>query len=158
MGEKMENNKKTNITQSKNVLEALIAAGERARQEREIVIMRIDSLENYIASNRQDRYEVYEAEEDIRKLDTRIIELNEIIKKGEVAKQAYISNLKAELSEIQDRMDFFYKKIDVCNINMYDDRFSDVESDSCMYTEEYVRLYQESAKLSAEIKKIQKTK
>lgn len=154
----MQGNEK-NITADKvPSLDTLIARGVSAQQERVQVLGYIKSLEDLIRNSYYDRSEMQEAEESLAHHEARLAELDKIIASAQIAKQKQISNLMSDLSEIQDRMEFFSRKMDACDINMYDDRFQNIETDHHAYNEDYMRLYNESRKIAAEIARYQKIK
>lgn len=158
----MQNNKKDNAFR-KNIqtavnLEALVMAGARAAQERVKILGYIFELEQSLRNNRQDREDVIDTENAIKNHEARLDMLNQTIKNADAAKKKLLDGLKSQKEEIEDRMEFYSRKIDACTINMYDNRFSNVESDCDAYNEEYSRLYNESRKIVAEIHKIQNIK
>lgn len=158
----MQNNNKDNAfrknTQTTVDLEALVMAGARAAQERVKILGYIFELEQSLRNNRQDREDVIETENAIKNHEARLDMLNQTIKNADAAKKKLLDGLKSQKEEIEDRMEFYSRKIDACTINMYDNRFSNVESDCDAYNEEYSRLYNESRKIVAEIHKIQNIK
>lgn len=158
----MQNNKKDNAfrknTQTTVNLEALVMAGASAAQERVKILGYIFELEQSLRNNRQDREDVIETENAIKNHEARLDMLNQTIKNADAAKKKLLDGLKSQKEEIEDRMEFYSRKIDACTINMYDNRFSNVESDCDAYNEEYSRLYNESRKIVAEIHKIQNIK
>lgn len=158
----MQNNKKDNAfrknTQTTVDLEALVMAGASAAQERVKILGYIFELEQSLRNNRQDREDVIDTENAIKNHEARLDMLNQTIKNADAAKKKLLDGLKSQKEEIEDRMEFYSRKIDACTINMYDNRFSNVESDCDAYNEEYSRLYNESRKIVAEIHKIQNIK
>jgi hypothetical protein len=151
----MNKNNRQNISDATSVL---IKEGIKARQELEMCLKTIESLKHYIECNRYDRNEVYEAEEDLRECEARAERLSEIIKNADAAKKNKLMELRDAENEILDRMEFYLRKLDACNIDMYDSRFTDVDSSYDIYNEEYNRLYQESVDIAIKIAKIQNTK
>ncbi len=139
-------------------LSAQILAGAHAEQERVKILGYIFELEQSLRNNRQDREDVIETENAIKNHEARLDMLNQTIKNADAAKRKLLDGLKSQKEEIEDRMEFYSRKIDACTINMYDNRFSNVESDCDAYNEEYSRLYNESRKIVAEIHKIQNIK
>lgn len=157
-GLRMQGNKK-NITADKvPSLDTLIERGVSAQQERVRVLGYIKSLEDLIRNSYYDKNDMVEAQESLARHEARLAELEQIIAVAESVKQKRIDNLKSDLSEIQDRMEFFSRKMDACDINMYDDRFQNIETDHHAYNEDYMRLYNESRKIAAEIARYQKIK
>lgn len=158
----MQNNNKDNAfrknTQTTVNLEALVMAGASAAQERVKILGYIFELEQSLRNNRQDREDVIETENAIKNHEARLDMLNQTIKNADAAKKKLLDGLKSQKEEIEDRMEFYSRKIDACTINMYDNRFLNVESDCDAYNEEYSRLYNESRKIVAEIHKIQNIK
>ena len=154
----MQGNKK-NITADKvPSLDTLIARGVSAQQERVRVLGYIKSLEDLIRNSYYDKNDMIEAQESLARHEARLAELEQIIAVAESVKQKRIDDLKSDLSEIQDRMEFFSRKMDACDIDMYDDRFQNIEADRHAYNEDYMRLYNESRKIAAEIAHYQKIK
>ena len=122
----MQGNKK-NITADKvPSLDTLIERGVSAQQERVQVLGYIKSLEDLIRNSYYDKNDMIEAHESLARHEARLAELEQIIAVAESVKQKRIDDLKSDLSEIQDRMEFFSRKMDACDINMYDDRFQNI--------------------------------
>ena len=154
----MQKNNKNIITDKTSSLDALIARGVSAQQERVQVLGYIKSLENLIRNSYYDRSEMQEAEESLAKHVARLAELDKIIASAQIAKQKQINDIKSELAEVEERMDFLSKKMDVCDLNMYDSRFSNVEDDYHAYNEDFMRLYNEAKKLQQNLQNIEKIK
>ena len=139
-------------------LNAQILAGVHAEHERVKILKYISELEQSIKNNRQDREDILETEESIRNLEARLEILNKKIESAHIAKNKRLADLKSQKEEIEDRMEFFSRKIDTCTIDMCDNRFSNVESDYESYNEDYSQLYNESRKIAAEIRKLENIK
>lgn len=154
----MRNNNKNITVKTTSCSDDLIARGAAAQQERVRVLGYIKSLEDFIRNSYYDKSEIQEAEESLARHEARLAELDAIIVKAEHAKQTKLNMLKSELTEIEGRMEFLSKKIDACDINMYDSRFPDVEADYRAYNEDFMHLYNDSRKIAAEIARYQKTK
>ncbi|MBQ2844881.1 MAG: hypothetical protein IJE79_02610 [Alphaproteobacteria bacterium] len=154
----MQKNNKNIITDKTSSLDALIARGVSAQQERVQVLGYIKSLENLIRNSYYDRSEMQEAEESLAKHVARLAELDKIIASAQIVKQKQINDIKSELAEVEERMDFLSKKMDVCDLNMYDSRFSNVEDDYHAYNEDFMRLYNEAKKLQQNLQNIEKIK
>lgn len=157
-GTKMQKNNKNIITDKISSLDALIARGDSAQQERVQVLGYIKSLADLIRNSYYDRSEMQEAEESLAKHEARLAELDKIIASAQIAKQTRINDIKSELAEVEERMDFLSKKMDVCDLNMYDSRFSNVEDDHHAYNEDFMRLYNEAKKLQQKLQNIEKIK
>lgn len=156
----MQKNNKNITTDKISSLDALIARGVSAQQERVQVLGYIKSLVDLIRNSYYDRSEMQEAEESLAKHEARLAELDKIIASAQIAKQKQINDIKSELAEVEERMDFLSKKMDVCDLNMYDSRFSnvEVEDDYHAYNEDFMRLYNEAKKLQQNLQNIEKIK